>query len=335
MIRCAINGFGRIGKTLLRSIMRDQNARKNIQIVAINIGPCKPDLVAHSFKYDTLMGTYQGTVRLETGYLIVDDVRIQILAEPDPAKLPWKQLTIDWVAECSGHFTTREGASKHLSAGAQKVLISAPATGEDINIIPGVNQAFYDASKHSLVSLGSCTTNALVPTVYLLDQAFDIKQGFMTTTHAYTNTQALLDIDIGDARRNRAAALNMVPTTTGAVAVVGRIIPKLNGLIDGHSIRVPIGKVSLLDFCFVAGKPLSVQAINTMFSDAARGPLKGIVDVSTEPLVSSDFSGNGCSVIIDTELTRVVGPVGKVFGWYDNEWGYSERLKDFLLSVNH
>lgn len=333
MIKIAINGFGRIGKTFLRTLMQDKSTQKKIEVVAINIGPGKCDLVAHSFKYDTLMGTYQGDVQFKNGNLVVDGITIPVLNEPDPAKLPWKQLGIDWVVECTGKFIHREGASKHITAGAKKVLISAPAHGEDISIIPGVNLQAYDPSKHNIVSLGSCSTNALVPTVYVIQQAFGIKYAFMNSIHAYTNTQALLDIDLGEARRNRAAALNIVPTTTGATSVIGKIFPDLDGRVLGHAVRVPVGKVSLLDFAFIAEKPISVKAINEAFEKMAHGPLKGIAAITSEELVSSDYSGNSYSVTIDAQLTQVVDNMGKVFGWYDNEWGYSERLKDFLLAV--
>ncbi len=333
MITISINGFGRIGKTFLRTIMQDKDTRTKIKVAAINIGPAKKEYVAHSFKYDTLMGTYHGDVRLAGDILTVDDMAIKLYQELDPAKLPWKSLNIDWVVEASGRFTHREDAQKHIQAGAKKVLITAPAHGEDINIIPGVNMKSYDATKHQIVSLGSCSTNALVPTVQIIQQAFGIKQGFMVSIHAYTNTQALVDVDMGNPRRSRAAALNIVPTSSGATEVIGKIFPELNGLINGHALRVPVAKVSLLDFGFVSQKPITPQAINDAFEKAAQGALQGIVDITEEELVSSDFSGNNYSVTIDAKLTQVIGNVGKVFGWYDNEWGYSERLKDFLLYV--
>jgi glyceraldehyde 3-phosphate dehydrogenase len=331
MIRIAINGLGRIGKSFLRAVMQDAAARKKIEVVAINIGPGSLDLVAHTFKYDTLMGTYQGEVQLDGKTLVIDGYRIPIYKELDPEKLPWKQLNIDWVVECTGHFTKREGASKHIKAGAKKVLISAPASDDDVSIIPGVNMQAYDKQKHVLVSLGSCSTNAFVPVADVLQKTFGIEHGFVTTIHAYTNTQALLDIDLGDARRNRAAALNIVPTTTGATAMVGKIIPELIGCIQGHSVRVPVGKVSLLDFGFLSKKEITVATLNKAFEQAAKGYLKGIMAVTSEELVSSDFSGNPYSVIVDAGLTQICGRMAKVFGWYDNEWAYSVRLKDFLV----
>lgn len=331
MSRILINGFGRIGKTFLRTIMQDHEARKKIQVVAINIGPTDAALVGLGFKYDTLMGTYPGNVKMDGQTLVIDDFRIPIIAEVDPLKIKSKEMNIDWVVECTGKFTHREGAAKHLVAGAKKVLISAPAKGEDISIIPGVNQHLYDAQKHFIVSLGSCSTNALVPTVHVLHTNFEITKAFMTSVHSYTNTQALLDVDIGDARRNRAAALNIVPTTTGATSVVGKIFPELDGSVLGHAVRVPVGKVSLLDLWFETKKPISTESVNAAFDKAAKDSHKGIVAVSNEPLVSSDYGGNPHSVTIDAELTETLGNTGKVFGWYDNEWGYSERLKDFLL----
>src|SRR5579859_372576 len=296
MINISINGFGRIGKTFLRSIMEDAQARKKIKVIAINIGPAKKDLVAHTFKYDTLMGTYKGDVHLEGNNLVIDDHVITIYTELDPAKLPWKKLKVDWVVEASGKFTHREGALKHTQAGAKKVLITAPAHDEDVNIIPGVNMKKYDPKKHDIVSLGSCSTNALVPTVQVINKNFGIKQGFMLSVHAYTNTQALIDIDIGNARRNRAAALNIVPTSSGATEVIGKIFPELDGLINGHAVRVPVAKVSLLDFGFIAEKAITPQSINNAFKKAKSGDLKGIVDITEEELVSCDFSGNNHSV---------------------------------------
>lgn len=325
MIRIAINGFGRIGKTFLRTILADPQAKKEIKVVAINLGPTKDKDIAHYFKYDTVMGTYPGTIA---------DANIEmVLTEPDPAKLPWKDLNIDWVVECSGHFTHREGAQKHLTAGAKNVLISAPATGEDVTIIPGVNSDAYDPSKQRIVSLGSCTTNAFVPTVHVLHKHFGIASGYMSTVHAVTNTQALLDVQVGDARRSRAAMLNIVPTTTGAMDVIGKIYPDLAKVFAGHSIRVPVATVSLLDLAVNVNKKATVDTVHAAFTSESRGQLKNIIDCTKEPLVSSDFRGNGHSIVIDMTLTKVIDNSIKIFGWYDNEWGYSERLKDFLKSV--
>ncbi len=330
MINIAINGFGRIGKTFLRAVMADANARKKIQVVAINLGPGRIEDAAHLFKYDTVMGRYKGDVVLEGTTMVIDGHRIELIKQMNPAGLPWKQLNIDWVVECTGHFTHREGAAKHIAAGAKRVLISAPAKGEDVNIIPGVNMGDY-TDAHTIVSLGSCTTNALVPTASVLEKTFGIDHGFMTTTHAYTNTQALIDIDIGDQRRNRAAALNMVPTTTGATGMVGKIFPHLQGKINGHSIRVPVAIVSLLDLAVILKKPATVESVHAAFDAAASSQLQGVLATTHEELVSCDFTGDAHSVTIDKTLTQVIGSMVKVFGFYDNEWGYSNRMKDFLV----
>lgn len=357
MIRIAINGFGRIGKNFFRVVMSDKFARQSIEVVAINVGPGKVDSVAYAVKYDTLMGIYHGDVCQENDFLFVgpekcgccdagaqksvniskkdgskDACRIQLFAERDPEKLPWKSLKIDWVVECSGHFTTRDGASKHLKAGAQAVLISAPAKGEDVSIIPGVNNSVFKKDAHKLVSLGSCTTNAFMPMLKVLNDAFSIEQAMMTTVHAYTNSQVLLDVDGEDARRSRAAALNIIPTSTGAQKMLESVLPELAGKVQALALRVPVAKVSLIDLTVITKKFLTKDAINSAFSQAESGRMKNIVAVTNEPLVSSDFSGNSHSVIIDAQLTDVCGEhMAKVFGWYDNEWGYSMRLKDFLL----
>jgi glyceraldehyde 3-phosphate dehydrogenase len=334
MVRIAINGFGRIGRNFLRTILQNPLARKKLEVVAINLGPAKKEFVAHMFMYDTLMGTYQGSVTLEDNVLVIDGVRIQLLTELDPVKLPWKSLNIDWVVECTGHFTKREGASKHLQAGAQYVLISAPAHDEDVTIIPGVNDAMFNPQQHKIVSMGSCTTNAVLTMLKVLHDTFTIQRSFMTTVHAYTNSQVLLDVEAKDLRRSRAAALNIIPTTTGAMNVMGKVIPDLAGCVQAIAIRVPVAKVSLIDLTVITKESLTVDAINAAFLSAAQGPMRGILAITTEPLVSSDFNGNSHSSIIDGLLTTTCGQhSGKAFGWYDNEWGYSCRLRDFLVSV--
>jgi glyceraldehyde 3-phosphate dehydrogenase len=333
MIRIAINGFGHIGRNFLRAVLQDPKAKQEFKIVAINIGPSKPEMVAHLFKYDTLLGIYPGTVIMEKNTLVIDDYSIAIVAFNDPAQADWGSLAIDWVVEASGKFTKRAGAELHIKAGAKKVLITAPTKDEDITIIPGVNSDAFDAKRDVIVSLGSCTTNALVPTLKVLHDAFTITQGFMTTVHAYTNSQVLIDVERSDPRRARAAALNIIPTTTGATDVLGKVLPELQGLIGGCAIRVPVAKVSIIDLTFVTKKPISKEAIHDAFDTAAKNQLRGILAQSMEPLVSSDYSLNPYSVTIDGLLTDVRGNCGKVFGWYDNEWGYSERLKDFLLMV--
>lgn len=330
-MKVAINGFGRIGRNFLRSVLMDAQATRKLQVVAINIGPDKPDFIAHMFKYDTLLGTYPGNVYMQGGYLIVDDHTIKIFAEKNPQDVSWAEYDVDWVVESSGHFTHRKDAYKHIEAGAQHVLITAPSQGEDICIVPGVNEQLFNARDHTIVSLGSCTTNALVPTLKVLHDAFTITSGFMTTVHAYTNTQVLLDVGDSDVRRARAAALNIIPTSTGASEVVARVIPELDGVIKAMALRVPVAKVSLIDLSFTAQKPFIIETIHEAFHEASENRMKGILDITMEPLVSSDFSGNSYSVVIDGLLTDVNKGMGKVFGWYDNEWAYSVRLKDFLL----
>ncbi|HEV2601643.1 MAG TPA: type I glyceraldehyde-3-phosphate dehydrogenase [Candidatus Babeliales bacterium] len=332
MIRVAINGFGRIGRNFLRSCLQDADAMQRMVVVAINIGSAQKDAVAHMFKYDTLMGIYPGTVAVQGDLLEVDGYRIALVAERDPEQIAWGKMNIDWVAECSGHFTKREGAIKHIQAGAKKVLISAPAHGEDIAIIPGVNDAQYNAASHAIVSLGSCTTNAWLPMLKVIHDAFTIERSFMTTVHAYTNTQVLLDVESDDLRRSRAAACNIIPTSTGASQMISKVLPELAGLTEAVSLRVPVAKVSLIDLVFITKKSMTVDAINDVFQRASEGPMKGIMGVTQEPLVSSDFSGDARSVIIDSLLTITCGDtMGKAFGWYDNEWGYSCRMKDFLV----
>ncbi len=331
MITIAINGFGRIGRSFFRTIMQDPQAKKRIRIAVINIGSARSEAVAHMFKYDTLMGTYPGSVSMNENELIVDGEHIQLIAETDPRKINWDKLGVDWVVESSGRFTKRELASQHIESGAQYVLITAPAKGEDVSIIPGVNEHVFDKAKHKIVSLGSCTTNAFITMLKILHDAFTIKHGFMTTIHAYTNTQVLLDVEDSDLRRSRAAALNTIPTSTGAAKMLSKIIPELDGLVHAIALRVPVAIVSLIDFSFVAESLSTVETIHEAFIDASSNKMKGIVDLTMEPLVSSDFAGNNHSVIIDGQLTEVNGNMGKVFGWYDNEWGYSMRLKDFLM----
>ncbi len=334
MITIALNGFGRIGRTFLRTIMLNATARKHIKIAVINIGPATIDSVAHMFKYDTIMGTFPGTVTTKQHKLIINSTPpIDIIAEVDPDKLDWKRYKIDWVVDATGHFTTRDKAELHLAAGAKHVLITAPAKREDVAIIPGVNISSFNPKKDRIVSLGSCTTNAFITMLKVLDDAFGIGDGFMTTTHAYTNTQVLLDVESDDIRRSRAAALNMIPTSTGASSMIDKVMPQLKGTIHAIAIRVPISIVSLIDFTFTAEKKLSVAAINKAFISASKKSMHAILDFTMEPLVSSDYAQSPFSVTIDGPLTAVQGKMGKVFGWYDNEWGYSSRLTDFLLYV--
>ncbi len=331
-MRVAINGFGRIGRSFLRCV--EQDAKNSFEVVAINIGSSQAEYVAHMFKYDTLMGKFQGDVAIHGDELVIDGHRIKIITELDPEKLPWKQMNIDWVVDCTGKFTHRDGAQKHIAAGAQRVLISAPAHDEDVAIIPGVNQELFNPAEHKIVSLGSCTTNAFMPTLKVLDDAFGIVRGCMTTTHAYTNSQVLLDVEAKDLRFSRAAALNIIPATTGASKMLSKILPHLADKVLAKAMRVPVGKVSLIDLVFTTQKELSVEAIHDAFKHAAQNKMKHIVALTMEPLVSSDFSGDPHSVIIDGLLTTTNGTMGQVFGWYDNEWGYSVRMKDFLEFVS-
>ncbi|KKP26097.1 MAG: Glyceraldehyde-3-phosphate dehydrogenase [candidate division TM6 bacterium GW2011_GWE2_31_21] len=330
MANIAISGFGRIGKAFLRALIADESVHKKINVVAINIGPAKPEMVAFLFKYDSIMGIFPGNVEYKNGFLHIDDYKIKIIAETDPLKIDWKSLDVDWVVESSGHFTSREKAELHLKAGAKKILITAPSTGEDITIIPGVNDSSYDAKKHSIVSLGSCTTNCFAPIVKVIKENFKLKCGLMTTVHAYTNDQVLLDVEHKDPRRARAAAQNIIPTKTGAEKVIVKIYPELEGKLQAVALRVPVPKVSIVDFSFETGDSLTTEVINNAFKKAAESDLKNILQYTEEPLVSSDFSNNPHSCIIDGLITKAAGNMGKVFGWYDNEWGYCERLKDFL-----
>lgn len=332
MIRIAINGFGRIGKNFLRIVMADKKALEVLEIVAINLGPDDRSTAAHLFKYDTIMGTYAGLVELKDDYLIIDGIKIRLLNEMDALKLPWASLAIDWVVDCSGAFTSRNRAELHLKAGAQRVLISAPAKDEDVSIIMGVNEASYNPQKDHIVSLGSCTTNALMPMLKVLKESAGLQRAMMTTVHAYTNTQVLLDVaEDGDLRRSRAAALNIIPSTTGASKMIAKIFPDLADKVEGMALRVPVAKVSLVDLAFEFEGHHTATTLNSLFEKAAQGPLKGILSITQEELVSSDFAGTPYSVIIDGPLTQVNGNLGKMFGWYDNEWAYSMRLKDFLL----
>jgi glyceraldehyde 3-phosphate dehydrogenase len=329
-MKIAINGFGRIGRNFLRTLFTDVNALQRLEVVALNIGPANPEFVAHSFMYDTIMGTFNGDVSYSNNVLSINGHTITIYAETDPSKLNWKKDSVDWVVDCSGRFTKKVDAQKHIAAGAEHVLISAPSPDTDVTVILGVNTHAYTGQK--IVSLGSCTTNAVAPILNILNKEFGIVSAYMTTVHAYTNNQTLLDVDRSDIRRARAAALNIIPTTTGAMKVVSKVLPELAGKIEGCSLRVPVATVSLVDLAFVAEKQITSESINSAFLQASQSALQAIMQVTDQELVSSDFSQNSHSVIIDQKLTQTVGSLGKVFGWYDNEWGYSCRLKDFLLT---
>jgi glyceraldehyde 3-phosphate dehydrogenase len=325
-IKVGINGFGRIGRNVFRASIQDAE----IDVIAVNdITDAKT--LAHLLKYDSVLGNLQEEVRAEGDTIIAGDESFKVLKEKDPASLPWKSLGVDFVLESTGLFTNRADAAKHLTAGAKKVIISAPAKGEDLTIVMGVNEDKYDAAKHHVVSNASCTTNCLAPVVKVLHEKFGMRKGIMTTVHSYTNDQKLLDLPHKDLRRARAAALSMIPTTTGAAIAVTKVLPELEGRLDGISVRVPTPNVSLTDLTAWLDSKVTPEDVNRAFDDAARGSLKGILAVSHEELVSSDFRGNPHSSIVDAPFTKVVdGDAVKVLSWYDNEWGFSCRVIDLL-----
>ena len=330
-IRVAINGFGRIGRNVLRSAK--QSGATDIDFVAVN-DLTDNDMLAHLLKYDSVHGRYRGDVAVSAEGLTVDGDELKVFAERDPANLPWRELGIDVVVESTGFFRSRDQAAKHLEAGAKKVIISAPGKNEDITVVLGVNQEAYDPDAHHVISNASCTTNCLAPVVKVLLDSFGFERGLMTTVHAYTNDQALLDVPHADKRRARAAALSMIPTTTGAAKATSLVIPEVEGKIDGMAIRVPTPDVSVVDLVAELGTDTTAEAVNEAFHAAADGPLAGILAVSDEPLVSIDFTGNRNSSIVDAESTSVIaGRMVKVLSWYDNEWGYSERIVDLVRYV--
>jgi glyceraldehyde 3-phosphate dehydrogenase len=332
-IRVGINGFGRIGRQVVRAAKLQ--GKNDIDFVAVN-DLTDTKTLAHLFKYDSVHRTYKGDVGVRDGSIVIDGDEIKVLAEKDPARLPWKDLGVDIVLESTGRFTNAPDARKHIDAGARKVIISAPAKGEDITIVLGVNEKKYDAAKHSIISNASCTTNCLVPMVKVIRDAFGFVRGSMVTIHSYTNDQNVLDLPHKDLRRARAAALSIIPTTTGAAKATSLVIPELKGKIDGIAIRVPTPDVSLTDLAVVVEKPVTVDAINDAFRTAANGPMKGILEYTDEELVSSDFIGNPASCIFDAKSTNVVdGLLLKVSGWYDNEWGYSSRCVDLLRFIGN
>jgi len=323
-IKIGINGFGRIGRNVLRACLDDTN----LEFVAVNdITDAKT--LAHLLQYDSVHGRLGQPVKAETDALTVGNRRIRVLTEREPGKLPWKQLGVDLVLECSGHFNDRSKAAAHLEAGAKKVLISAPAKGADLTMCYGVNHADYRKDSHHVVSNASCTTNCLAPVAKVLHESFGIKRGLMTTVHAYTNDQRILDLPHSDLRRARAAALSMIPTTTGAARAVGEVLPDLKGKLDGMAVRVPTANVSLVDLVAELDKKATEAEINAAMQKAAAGPLKGVLFYCEEPLVSIDFNGNPHSSIFDSQLTKVMGGnLVKVLAWYDNEWGFSKRMGD-------
>jgi len=326
-VRVGINGFGRIG----RNVFRACQGEAGLDIVAVN-DITDAETLAHLLKYDSVHGRLKGDVTHGEGSLSVNGKQIKVTAERDPGNLPWKDLKVDVVLECSGIFTARDKAAKHLSAGAKKVLISAPAKGADLTVCFGVNEKSYDPAKHDVVSNASCTTNCLAPVAKVLHESFGIKRGLMTTIHSYTNDQRILDLPHEDMRRARAAALSMIPTTTGAAKAVSLVLPALEGKLDGMAVRVPTPNVSLVDLTAELDKKTTEKDINAAIKKAAEGELKGVLQYCDEPLVSSDFNGTSFSSIFDSELTRVLdGNFIKVLSWYDNEWGFSNRMRDVAL----
>ena len=332
-VRVAINGFGRIGRLALRAAY--EAGRKDIEFVALNdLGPV--DVNAHLLKYDSTHGRFDGTVEVTDGGMTVNGDEIRVCAERDPARLPWGEIGVDVALECTGLFTKREDAAKHIEAGAKRVLISAPASGEDLTVVFGVNDDRL-AKEHTVVSNASCTTNCLAPVASVLHKAIGINQGYMTTIHAYTGDQRILDTLHKDLRRARAAAQSMIPTSTGAAKAVGLVLPELNGKLDGTAIRVPTENVSMIDFNFVAARPTSAEEINAAIIDAAKSNrLEGILTTNDEPLVSVDFNHSTASSVFDLTQTQVIdGTLCRVLSWYDNEWGFSNRMLDTAVALGN
>jgi glyceraldehyde 3-phosphate dehydrogenase len=329
-VRVGINGFGRIGRNVFRA---GQAAKADIEWVAVN-DITDNDTLAHLLRYDSAYGRFPGTVESNDEGLVVDGKPVKVFAERDPAQLPWSDLGVDVVLESTGFFTARDDAAKHLEAGAKKVVISAPAKGEDITVVLGVNFDQYDASKHDVISNASCTTNCLAPFAKVAHDAIGIKHGLMTTIHAYTSDQRLQDAPHSDLRRARAAAMNLVPTSSGAAKAVGLVLPELNGKLHGFAVRAPVITGSLVDLTFEAARETSVDEVNGAFKTAAEGDLKGILRYNEDPIVSTDIIGDEHSSIVDGPLTAVLdGTLVKVLSWYDNEWGYSNRCVDVLQKV--
>src|SRR5262245_42616652 len=328
-VRVGINGFGRIGRNIMRAALGDAN----IDFVAVN-DLTSAHTLAHLLKYDSVLGNLHARVEAKPDSISVDGAEFKVLSMRDPAQLPWRDLGVDVVFESTGLFTDRDSAAKHLAAGAKRVVITAPAKKPDITVVLGVNDEQYDPAKHQIVSNASCTTNCLAPLAKVLHQTFGIKKGWMTTIHSYTNDQQLLDLPHKDLRRARAAALSMIPTTTGAAVAVGEVLPELKGKLDGISVRVPTPNVSCVDLAAILSKPASREDVNKALQSAADGPLKNILACSYEELVSVDFKGNANSSIVDMPYTKVMdGDFVKVLSWYDNEWGYSNRCVDLLRMI--
>jgi glyceraldehyde 3-phosphate dehydrogenase len=343
-LRLAINGFGRIGRCFVKVALKDKEFMNLVDIVAIN-DLTDTKTLAHLFKYDSVFGKFDGTVEVDNGgsnninnnsVLVVNNLPIRVISEKDPSRLPWKDLNIDIVLESSGKFNDAKEAKKHIEAGAKKVVISAPAKQPDATILMGVNNNLYDNNKHRIVSMASCTTNCLAPVIKVLNDKFGIENGYMTTTHAYTNDQRLLDLPHKDLRRARAAMMSIIPTTTGAAKAIGTVIPELNGKIDGMALRVPVSDGSIADMVLTLKKEVNREEINKVLRDASITELKGIMEYTEEPIVSSDIIGNPHSSIVDGLSTMVLGDrskIVKVLSWYDNEWSFACRLIDLIKFV--
>jgi glyceraldehyde 3-phosphate dehydrogenase len=325
-IKVGINGFGRIGRNVFRASLNDSN----IEIVAVN-DLTSPKTLAHLLKYDSILGNLKHDIHADGDFIVVDGKKVKVFAQKDPALLDWESLGVQVVVESTGRFTDAADAKKHLRGTVKKVIISAPAKNEDLTIVLGVNDDKYDPAKHHIISNASCTTNCLAPVCKVLNDTFGIVSGLMTTIHSYTNDQVILDFPHSDLRRARAAALSMIPTSTGAAKALKLVIPELAGKLDGFAIRVPTPNVSVVDLTFVAAKPVTAESVNAAIKAASEsGPMKGILGYETNELVSSDFKGDARSSIFDSLLTKVVGNTVKIISWYDNEWGYSNRVKDLI-----
>ncbi|HYK35459.1 type I glyceraldehyde-3-phosphate dehydrogenase [Alloacidobacterium sp.] len=327
-VKVGINGFGRIGRNVFRASL----GTPDLEVVAVN-DLTSPATLAHLLKYDSILGNLKNEIVAGDDHISVDGKKIKVFAEKDPAKLPWDSVGAQVVVESTGRFTDANAAKAHLQGSVKKVIISAPASNEDITIVLGVNEGKYDAAKHNVISNASCTTNCLAPVVKVLHENFGIVSGIMTTIHSYTNDQVILDFPHKDLRRARAAAINMIPSSTGAAKALKLVIPEMAGKLDGFAVRVPTPNVSVVDLTFISEKPATVQSVNAALKTASEGALKGILGYEAGELVSSDFKGDARSSIVDAPLTKVVGQSVKVISWYDNEWGYSNRVRDLILFI--
>lgn len=332
-MKVAINGWGRIGRLVFRAALQDKS---DIDFVAINSHAAEASWMAHLLKHDSVHGLQQGDIKADKDSLVVNGKELRIFAENDPEKLPWGDLGVDLVVESTGKFRSRDEASKHIDAGCKKVLITAPGKDPDVTIVPGVNEEMYDPTTHNIISVASCTTNCLAPVVKVLNDKFVVNKGFMTTIHSYTGDQKLLDGRHKDLRRARAAAMAIVPTSTGAAAAIGIVLPSLAGKMDGISLRVPTANVSIVDLVAELGRDVTRDEVNSAFEEASKSSLNGILDITYEPLVSTDYIGSDYSTVVDAEYTNVMGGKGnlvKVLAWYDNEWGYSCRVVDMIKKI--